>query len=66
MLQFPVNYTEAVSMSRMRSPMYEGTEVRDEALPWGPGMCVQTTEGFIKQVPGLASGLFRFTARLSA
>lgn len=52
--------------------MYEGMEVSDEhreltqALSWGPEICVQTTEQFIKQVPGLTSGLFWFTERLSA
>jgi len=69
---FAVNYTVAVYMSRMRSPMYEGLKVRDEyrelteALSWGLGMCVQTTERFIKQVPGLTLDLFSFTQKLSA
>lgn len=71
MLLFPVNYTAAVFMSRMRSPMYEGMEVRDEyrelteALSRGPKLCVQTTERFINRFPALASGLFGFTQALS-
>lgn len=53
----------------MRSPVFEGikmTESSARPLSWGPGMCVQTTEWFIKRVPGPASGLFWFTRRRSA
>lgn len=68
-LLLTVNHTAAVSVSCVRSPVFEGVEVRAEyqelhqGVLLGLRMCVQITERFIRRVPGLISGLFWFTQR---